>query len=893
MPLHRSSYHCPKLALASLLALFLCLLSFSPSMVQAVENNTVFLPFKINASNPSEITKVADQALEHETKAKGLRLLPRNEAEKLVNYTGQWPPSQSALASIAERAKADYVVVGSVTQLGKRVSVDAGIFDAVSSKAFYTAYKEGESLQSLSNMTGEITKELLTYSNRDFTVASIAPKGNNRIDAGAILQKISTKPGDLYDPAKLREDIKSVFGMGYFETVEVNVQDTPTGKAVIFQVQEKPLINEVIISGAAEIKEDDVRDAANITANSILNPVKIKEADEKIKDLYKSKGYYSTQVESSIDTNSDGSAVVHFNITEGEKIVIREIGFTGNEHFSNDELESVIQTATRSWWVSWLTGSGILKMDVLRQDTERLATFYQNHGYLDAKTGEPTVKQEEDGLHVTFPVEEGPRYRLGTVEIQGDLIEDKTKMLSSLKIRDEEYLNRELLREDLARLTDLYAEQGYAYVDINPRIKKSDTGQRIDLLLDVKKGPVVYVNRVEIQGNTRTRDNVIRRDLTLEEGSKFNSKELRSSTQRLNRLDYFESVNITPKPTMREDYLDIVVDVKEKATGQFSVGAGYSSSDNLLFMGEISENNLFGTGNRLALQANISGKSTRYNIKFTDPRIYDSQVSGSAEVYDWEREYDDYTRKTLGTGVRLGHPFFELWRIYYGYSISDTDLSDISDDASVVILRSKDIHITSEVELSLVRDTRDKDFSPTSGSRNSVTVTYAGGPLAGDAEFTKVEGSSSWYFPMVWQTVFHIKGAAGQAFENEDGKLPVYEHFYLGGMNSIRGFDSASISPRDPETGERIGGDKMWYANLGIIFPLVKDMGIDGEIFTDFGNVYDVDEGRDFGTFKKSAGFGVNWASPLGPLRLALGFNLDKQDDEDSSAWDFSLGGTF
>ncbi len=195
------------------------------------------------------------------------------------------------------------------------------------------------------------------------------------------------------------------------------------------------------------------------------------------------------------------------------------------------------------------------------------------------------------------------------------------------------------------------------------------------------------------------------------------------------------------------------------------------------------------------------------------------------------------------------------------------------------------------VELSLVRDTRDKMFSPTEGSRNSISVEYAGGPLGGDASFTKVEGSSSWYFPLFWKTVFHVKGAAGQAFENEDDKLPVYEHFFLGGMNSIRGFESASISPLDD--GDKIGGDKMWYGTVSIIFPLIKDMGMDGEIFHDFGNVYAVDEDWDFGTYKKTAGVGLLWSSPLGPIRLAWGFNLDKQDGEDSSNWDFSMGGTF
>lgn len=893
MPQHRSAIR----FITSQLPLLVFVLSFGllsqAQPAQALEGNTIFLPFKINASEQSQLANSADKALELEAKAKGMNMLSRTEAQRHVNYAGTWPPPRAALEAVAQAAGADYVGVGSITQLGRRISVDAAIFDAVSSKAPHSAYRVGESAQELQKLTGEIMGDLLTYSNKTFTVSSISATGNSRIDTGAILQKIATKPGDLYDPVVLREDIKSVFSMGYFDNVEVEVQDESSGKAVLFRVVEKPLINEVVITGAAAVKEADIREAAGITANTIINPAKVNEATEKILELYKSKGYYTAEVQSSIESTDDGASIVRFDIQEQDKVVIRQVGFSGNENFSDSDLRDAIQTSKRSWWISWLTGSGILRMDVLQQDMERVAAFYHNHGYLDARVGEPTVAQEEDGLHITFPVEEGPRYRLGTVDLRGDLINDKTEMLRSLKIRDEEFLNRQTMREDIVRLTDLYAEQGYAYAEISPRINKAPTGNRIDLAFDINQGPVVYVNRVEIQGNTRTRDNVIRRDIALGEGSKFDSKALRTSNQKLNRLDYFESVNITPKPTMREDLLDVVVDVKEKPTGQFAIGAGYSSSDDLLFMGEISEKNLFGTGNRLALQANISGKSTRYNLRFTNPRIYDSQVSGSVQAYDWKREYDDYTRDTLGAGFNIGHPLFEEWRIYYGYTISDTDLTDIKPNASAVILRSKDIHLISEGEVSLVRDTRDKFFSPTKGSRNSVTVAYAGGPLGGDAEYTRLEGSSSWYFPMVWQTVFHVKGAAGQAFENKDDKLPVYEHFYLGGMNSIRGFESAKISPRDPVTGERIGGDKMWYVNLGILFPLVRDMGLDGELFADFGNVYDVDDDWDLSDYKKAAGFGINWASPLGPLRMALGFNLDKKEGEDSSTWDFSIGGSF
>lgn len=872
-------------------AVVLSWIACSSGAALALEHNTLFLPFKINAPEAANTAVMADKALEQEVMAKGMKMLPRSQAEKVVNYGGAWPPATGALVKAAEAAGADYVVVGSLNKLGNRISIDCAVVDMLSPRAPYSTFREADSINDLPRVTGDIVGTMMTYSNRSAVVASIAPEGNERIDAGAILQKISTKPGDLYDPSTLRQDLKTVFSLGYFDNVEIESTDSEAGKKVVFRVKEKPLVSSVVITGADEIKEEDVRDAAGITANSILNPYKVNEAVQKIKDLYKSKGYYNTDVNAEINTGNDGRAEVRFAIGEGEKITVEEIAFTGNTSFSEGDLRDVIQTSTHKWWISWLTDAGVLKMDILRQDAERIVNFYQNQGFVDAKVGEPMVEQKEESLYVTFPIDEGARYKVGTVDIEGDLLKSKEELLAALKIRDEEYLNRQVLRDDITHLTDIYAEKGYAFADINTKINKSEENKRIDLTLRVNKGSLAYINRVEVKGNTRTRDNVIRRDLKVEEGGQFNSKAIRTSTQKLNRLGFFEEVTVTPRPTMVENQMDVVVDVKEKSTGQFSVGAGYSSSENVLFMGEISEDNIFGTGNKLSLAASTSSKTTKYNLTFTNPRLYDSQVSGSVNLFNWEHEYDDFTKDSTGGTVRLGHPLVEEWRIYYGYTLSDTDITDIDDDASSYIKRSAEINWESKVELSLVRDTRDKMFSPTEGSRNSVSVEYAGGVLGGDAEFTKVEASSSWYFPLFWKTVFHVKGAAGQAFENEDGKLPVYEHFFLGGMNSIRGFESASISPLDD--GDKIGGDKMWYGTVSIIFPLIKDMGMDGEIFHDFGNVYAVEDDWDFGTYKKTAGVGLLWSSPLGPIRLAWGFNLDKQDGEDSSNWDFSMGGTF
>ncbi len=868
--------------------LFLC---FSAQPGAALEQNTAFLPLKINAAQQDLALRV-DAAMEQALAAKGLQMISRSEAEKLVSYDREWPPGPSRLSAVAEQSGYDYVAAGSLTVAGKQFSIDLQVFDVLSPATPHAAFRQGQFPTDLDQAVTDAVSDALAYANSSFIIASIAPAGNERIDSGAILRQIKTKPGDLYDPATLRQDLKAVFAMGYFDNVEIEAEDTDKGKVIIFRVKEKPLISRIVISGTDEIEEEEVREAANIKENTILNPARLNNAVQRIRELYKSKGYYRTKVSAKLSYPSEERVEVRFVVQEGEKMSIKKITFQGNKSFDSDDLEDVIQTGT--WGLfSWLTESGLLKMDVLRQDAARLGAFYHNHGFIEAKVGEPVVEEKGGDLFVTFPIEEGPRYRVGTVDIQGDLIEDKATLLAKLKIRKEPFLNRQVLREDTLRLSDLYSEHGYAFAEITPDIKKSASGKRVDITLHVDKGSLVYFNRVEIRGNTRTRDNVIRRDLLVKEGGLFDSRAIRRSTQKLQRLNYFEEVSITPQPTMNEDQMNVIVEVKEKSTGQFSIGAGYSSSDYVMVMGEISENNFLGMGTRLALKAHLSGVTSRFNLSYTDPRIFDSDVSAGIDLFNWRRVYDDYTKDSYGGGVRFGHYLWEKWRIYYGYTWSDTTLSDVSEDASWAIRKSMDINITSAVRFTLVRDTRDRLFDASKGSKHSLSVKYAGGPLGGDAQFTRVEGYTSWYFPLFLDTVFHVKAAAGQAFENEDDKLPVYEHFYLGGMNSIRGFKSTSISPIDPETGDRVGGDKMWYANIEFVFPLLKEAGLRGVIFTDFGNVYGVDEDWDFGEIKKSAGVGVRWLSPMGPLRLVWGYNLDKQEGDQDATWDFAMGGYF
>ena len=338
--------------------------------------------------------------------------------------------------------------------------------------------------------------------------------------------------------------------------------------------------------------------------------------------------------------------------------------------------------------------------------------------------------------------------------------------------------------------------------------------------------------------------------------------------------------------------MDLSVEVKEKPTGTFSIGAGYSSVEKITFMGQISENNLFGRGQKLSGMVNLSGISNKFNIDFTEPHIFDSAVLFGFSAYNWEREYDEYTKDSTGGTIRFGYPVWEKWNMNASYGYDDTMLNDYT-GTDPEILDSMNYHVTSFIQLALLRDTRNRLHGATDGSRNLITLKYAGGGLlGGDNSFTKIEASSSWYFPVTKKTAFHPKLTGGYVAGNSHGHLPVFEKFYLGGLSTIRSFEYGEISPIGP-SGDRIGGDKMWYANFEYLFPLVASQGVTGVIFYDIGNVYGIDEGWDFNDYKHAAGGGFRWMSPIGPLRLEWAMNLDPVGDEDEENWEFSMGGMF
>ncbi|MFZ5587731.1 MAG: outer membrane protein assembly factor BamA [Thermodesulfobacteriota bacterium] len=850
-------------------------------------------PFDVFSREPlDQMRQGLQEMLIKKLKTEGVSVLDAGEVNKALAQAGK-PLDLTLARNLAGKLGAEYAIYGSLTKIGNNVSLDAKLLDVLGMRRPQSVFAEGAGMDALQGLTDRLARELGTLAAGREQVATVEVQGNKRIEAEAVKAVMQTKAGGPYAPVRLDEDLRAVWKMGYFDDVRMETKDTGQGKVVTVVVKEKPTIRELNLVGNKAIDEKDLRDQIGIKPFAVFKPEAVKEAEEKIVKLYHDKGYYDVKVASTVGTTPSGDPSVTFNIEEGKKVFIKTITFTGNKAFSVKELKEAMST-TESGWFTWLTESNILERNKLDQDLEKLTDFYYNHGYMNARVGEPSVTRGPDGLVVSIPVEEGPRFKVSDVALTGEMIKPQAELAQAMKTKPGEWFNRDQLRADIAYLNGLYADQGFAYVDVRPQIQQDQQKQTVSISFSIKKGDKVYFERILITGNTHTRDNVIRRELGVAEGDLFSGSALRQGNMRLHRLNYFEDVHISTTKGSAPDRMDLKIDVKEKRTGQFSIGAGYSTVDKVMLMGRVAESNLFGRGQQLEFRGQIGGVSNRYTISFTEPWLFDKPVSFGVDLYDWDREYFTYSKEALGGRIRLGWPTpLPATRLYTYYTYEVANIYDIQNNAARIIRDQEGEHTTSSLRGILRRDTRDHVFNPTRGSDNSISVEYAGGPLGGTNAFTKVIGDTGWYFPLWWEHVFVLHGRMGWMAGHSGGDLPIYEKFFLGGINTLRGFDYQSVSPRDPATNDRIGGERMALANVEYRFPLLAKAGLVGVVFYDTGNVWTEDQGYEFSDLRSSVGGGIRWYSPMGPLRLEYGYVLDPKPDDSQSNWEFTIGSIF
>jgi outer membrane protein insertion porin family len=854
--------------------------------------SVVILPFEIFSEKDmsylqSEIPAALKKSLE-QAGARVLLLDPLSEPE--------WKERTANIEELKQlglQTGADYVLWGSLTWIGQQFSLDLKLFEPLSEKQSRPFVAEGQGIENLSPTVDKLARDLSSTILKRQKILAVEVSGNRRIEADAIKRVVKTQPGDIYNLKNLSADLKAVYAMGYFDDIQIETETRRDGIMVTFKVKEKPTVRSVKFSGVRWAFEDEeVKEVITAKRGSILNINVIQNDIDRIIELYKDENYHNVKVEYKIYDHKDNQADLEYIIEEGEKFKIEKIQFEGNEAFSDKELKKQMTTSEANIF-SWFTSAGDLNEDNLEQDAARLSSFYKNNGYMEARVGEPLVKFEGNKIEITIKIEEGSRFKVGKVDLTGDLLIPKEELLASLKITQEEFYNRETLRNDVLKLTDLYANEGYAYADVAPRVDENFEKQFVDITLDIQKGKLVYFEEIIISGNTKTRDKVIRRELRVYEQELFSGQRLKRSIRNLYRLDFFEDVKVATSKGSSEDKMVLKIGVTEKSTGAFSFGAGYGNVEQLFGTASIAEHNLFGRGQTLELKGTLGSKTQNVNLSFTEPYIYGIPLSGTINFYNWQYDYDEYDKYSFGTGLTLSYPLLDYTRGSIAYVYDIANITNVTDDAPESIEDLKGQNVKSSIKPKLRFDSRNNAFVPTQGSSHSVSYEFAG--LGGDIGFMKYIAETAWYLPLFWEFVLAPHAEGGYVNKTKDKKLPDYEKFYLGGIGSLRGFERDDLAPKDSD-GNSIGGDKYVQFNLDLTFPIVKEQGVYGSLFFDTGKVYGDNEKIELkpGDLRQSVGLGFRWMSPLGPIRLEYGFILDREDsDHGIGNWEFSMASAF
>lgn len=853
----------------------------------------VILPFEIYSQEDLSYLKAEiPDVIKKQLKQDGADVIVLESISDLPDYPGKKTAMDiDAIRNIGVKNGTDHVVWGSFTRIGQKFSLDAKMIESFGQSPPKLFYVEGKGMENLLGSVNGLAGELGIKLFKREKIAEILIAGNKRIEADAIKKTIETLPGNVFLAKNLAKDLKSIFLMGYFDDVRIEADDGPKGKIIIFRVKEKPTIRVIRIKGNTVLDDEEIMENLNIKTGSILNIFNVRSNIERIEEVYKNKNYHNVKVTYNIDELEHNQADLEFVVEEGKKVRIKRIIFEGNKIYSSKKLKGMMKSSEKSFF-SWLTSSGELNKENLSQDIAMLAAFYHNNGYIQARVGEPHVEYKDNWIDITIKIFEGPQFIVGNVDIAGDIILSKEDLEKNLKITREKFYNHEVVRNDVLVLTDVYSDEGYAYAEIFPRIEENPEKLQVNITYTIDKGKQVYFEKIIISGNTKTRDKIIRRQLKVYEQELYSGKRLKRGVRDLYRLEYFEDIKVNTSKGSSDDKMVLNVDVAEKPTGMFSFGGGYSNVESFFVVAGVAQKNLFGRGQILQLRAQLGGQTTRYTLNFTEPWLFDIPLSAGVDIYDWQMDYDTYDKDSKGIGFRFGYPVFDFTRAYLSYSFDISNITDIDETyASDLVKESEGENTKSSISTALIYDSRDRFFSPTKGSEHSITVQYAG--LGGEIGFTKYLAETGWYFPLFKETVGFLHARAGYVNRNSSKKLFDYDKFYLGGMNSLRGFDWRDVGPTD-DNGDKVGGNKFVQFNAEYLIPLIKKAGIIGVIFYDTGDVYNNSENIDLGDLRQSAGYGFRWYSPLGPIRLENGYILDPKDGENRGGrWEFTMGTAF
>ncbi len=759
-------------------------------------------------------------------------------------------------------------------------------------------------------------------------------RGNRKVEDDAIKVNLKTQPGVSLTQEILRDDVRTIWKMGFFEDVQIESTESKAGLVIVFVLKEKPAINKIYVAGNDEVSLSKINEILDVKKEQILDPAKLKKNVEKIKELYIEKGFYMAEVSYELKRNSPSEVDVWFRIHENAKVEVRRVNFVGNHAIGDDELREVILTHEGNI-LSIVTQAGTYREDVFQRDLLLLQAHYWDRGYVQVKVGTPLIELSPDkqSMYITISIDEGPQYRLGKIDIRGDLLESKEFFLKKVSVKPGEIFNRSKLSDDLQKLTDLYKDRGYAYVNASPATPVDEKNLTVDVTFEIQKGELVYFDHINIRGNSKTRDKVIRRELRIIEGDSYNQTALDYSKRRVNALGFFEKVDVSTKRGSSDNEMDVNVEVAERPTGTFQIGAGFSSVENFIAQAQISQNNLLGRGQLLTLQAQLSSLRQLFLLQFQDLYFLDTNWTFGFTLFKQDRILSSFTRSSEGANLTWGYLLAEDLRLLLTYTLEDVHVTTggfaglfssgqrdpIPLGSIANLLRSG---ITSSGRALISYDSRNDRMFPTRGWYNTLSGEVADHFLASENVFTRYEGAARFFYPIWGPFVFRMKVEGGLISSRDPHGVPIFERYFVGGIYDIRGFAPRSLGPVIQSLSQQtqdaslqnflIGGNMQVLGNAEIEFPIFDKVGIRGVVFTDMGNSFNledqycklrpsnVDASKDpcngplnFGAYRESWGFGFRWFSPIGPLRFEWGIPFRTLPGEQPIVFEFTIGNFF
>ena len=753
-------------------------------------------------------------------------------------------------------------------------------------------------------------------------VNEIRVQGNLRVEEDAVRLSVQAQTGGPFDQAVVDRDVKAIYRMGFFDDVSA---DFSAEGILTYTVKERPYVKDVEILGNDKVSTEDIEAALGIRQRTALDAGRLQEGLQRVLRLYSEAGHVNTRVDYILTPAENNQTTVTLTVVEGKTLLIRKITFEGNREFSDDDLKDNMNT--KEAWLIPFTSRGRLDPDVLTNDTTLLSSLYYDHGFVDHKIDEPIILTRDEGLEVVIRIQEGQRYRVGVVRVGGDLGSAPNRLLDDVTLTSGQVFRRSRLLNDVTALQQRYADRGYAFAEVSPDTRFDPADRLVNVTYMIKRGPPVFFDQVKVAGNVKTRDKVIRRELEVAEKGRFSSAKIRESRNALLRTGFFKDVTVSTEKSEKEDQVDLLVKVEEAPTGTFSVGAGYSTASAFSFRTSLEERNLFGTGRRVSANLLLSKTDQDIVLGLVEPRVLDSRADLGFDVFHTTAEYASWTNRRSGFATRISAPLRYVRLPYFGrradvhgavgpeaepgfsildhlhggigYTLFDSKITDVEADAPSSIEAGKSR--TSAITPRLSYDTRNHFFVPTEGTRSVMSMKLAG--LGGDNRFMRSDASLSWYYPIFknfeWGEKFAVMlgGRIGYGATWNDRELPLFERYFAGGINSVRGYEYRTLGPRecprdDPECDdpETIGGNKQLILKTELHFPILDQWGFRGAMFLDQGQAFGPSQNIRLEDLKRSLGLAMQWQSPIGPVKLSWAFPLNADPSDQKEILGFAFG---